>query len=486
MPGKTGGMWGSIAKPRTVAVATDRSSAADIDRTPTRPQHTSRHNWSGPVNQKCAIFSLAAAMALMPPALLEGQACPAGGAVAFIGVDVLTMTDSVLRRRQTVLVEGEHVTAIGRPRMPKEVCSIDASGMVLLPGLADMHAHMTEADLPLYLANGVTMVREMNGSARHIELRDRIARKEVLGPRLIVASPLLTAVPLRFRHTMIATDQDAYAAAHRAKDGGFEFLKIYDGLSVDSYEAFVEAGRRLGLRLDGHIPAPVGLARVLATGQSIQHIDKIVMAMAGHRPDTLAVGATVDRFFGRASVWVTPTVASLRALDLAGSAAYAERLRQPQMAYVDSATMGWWRSLAGSGNRSLSESPYVAAQRIALRALRGTPTRFLLGTDHGNPLMVAGFSVHEEMAALVRLGGFTPYEVLLQATSNAAEFMGDSLGGRIVAGAPANLVLVRANPLADLALLERPVGVMVRGRWLDRAELDRGLEAARRRVQVAH
>ncbi|MBX3174905.1 MAG: amidohydrolase family protein [Gemmatimonadaceae bacterium] len=416
----------------------------------------------------------------MWPALVVEQTCAPGVPVAFVGADVLTMIDSALLRRQTVLVRDGRITAMGSVQVPPDACRIDATGQVLMPGLSDMHAHMTRSSIPLFLANGVTLVREMNGSPAHIELRDQIATGQVVGPRLVVASPLLTGIPLRVRHRLIVSEQDAYEAAHEAKDAGYQFLKIYDDLSPEAYEALEAAGRTLGLPLDGHVPASVGLKRVIAAGQAIQHTDKVAFALAGHNPDSARLPEARALFAGK-GVWLTPTLASLRALDGAGTSEYAAAFERPEMAYVDSTTLAWWSTLRRGDRRPVRLSPYYHFQTALLKTLRDSDTRFLLGTDAPNPLMVLGFSVHDELETLVRDAGFTRWEALVAATRNPAMFLGDSTGGIIRVGARADLILLRGNPLKDLATLRAPVGVMAAGWWLDRVRLDEMLAEAKAR-----
>jgi imidazolonepropionase-like amidohydrolase len=405
------------------------------------------------------------------------QECAAGAPVAFVGVDVLTMVDSLPRRQQTVLIEDGRITGIGNPVLPPGVCRIEASGQTLMPGLADMHVHTDASEMPLFLANGVTLVRELNGSPTHVQLRTKLARGEILGPRMIVGSPLLTGKKLQFRHRLIANADDAFLAAHEAKAAGYELLKIYDDLSLASYNAFVEAGKSLGLPLDGHVPQAVGLARVLEAGQSIQHMDKIVFALAGHGSDSAAL-VDAQKLFAGNRTWVTPTLASLRAMDIAGTPEYAGRFSQPEMMYVDSGSIGWWRSLVNGGNRAYTPSRFYRLETALLPVLRNAGVRFLLGTDAANPLMIAGFSVHEELATLVRDGGFTPYQALLSATRNVGEFLGDSTVGVVRVGSRADLVLVAENPLLNTGTLRHPVGVMVGGRWITRVQLDTNVKAA--------
>ncbi|MEW5915508.1 MAG: amidohydrolase family protein [Gemmatimonadota bacterium] len=406
-------------------------------------------------------------------------ACPPGAPIAIEGASILTMDSAALLRDATILVQAGKVAAINPPSLPVNSCRIAARAKFIVPGLSDIHVHTNARELPIFLANGVTLVREMNGTPAHVALRERIARGEIAGPRLLVTSPLLVGTPLQYRHKLITSADEAYKAAHDAKDAGYDFLKIYDGLSLAAYDALVEAGRTLGLRLDGHIPVSVGLERVLNAGQAIQHMDKIAMALGGHGADSGKLDRARRLFTGKRA-WVTPTIASLRVLDAARTVEYANWLDRPEMAYVDSSSLGWWRSLSGSGP-ARARSEFYNFQVALLPILRAAGVRVLLGTDAANPMMVAGFAVHEELATLQRDGGFSAFDALLSATKNVGEFLDDSLRGRIVVGAPADLIIADANPLEDLATLRKPAGVLVNGRWYDRQQLDSLLASTRQR-----
>jgi imidazolonepropionase-like amidohydrolase len=349
-----------------------------------------------------------------------------------------------------------------------------------MPGLADLHVHTDSSELPLFLANGVTLVREMNGTPKMVALRGQIARGDVLGPRLLVTSPLLVGEPLRYRHQLVKTPDEARRVAREAKSVGYDYLKIYDALSRDVYDAFVEEGRALGIPLDGHVPQPVGLARVIEAGQAIQHADKIAFALTSPRNPDTATYAEARRLFTGRRIWFTPTIASLKAMDMMQTVEYSEWLKRPEMAYVDDEAMSWWRSLAGD-RPARPRTAFFRYEMGLMGVLRSAGARFTLGTDAANPLMVAGFSVHDELDALVADGGFTTYQALESATRNAGEFLGEPLVGRIVVGAPADMLLAEKNPLEGLGTLRRPVGVMVRGRWVPQAELQAMLERVRKR-----
>jgi imidazolonepropionase-like amidohydrolase len=404
--------------------------------------------------------------------------CARGQTVAFEGVNVLTMDGAAVLRERTVVVRDGRIASVGTSSSPDGACRVAGRGKYLLPGLSDMHAHMTEKDLPLFLANGVTLVREMNGSPAHLSMRAKLASGELTGPRLVVASPLLTGKKLQYRHRLITSEEDAFAAAHEASDAGYSFLKIYDDLSLEMYEAFVQAGKTLGLPLDGHVPQAVGLQRALDAGQSVQHMDKIAFAVGGHSTDPGNIDKVKAMFAGR-QTWVTPTLASLHALGSAGSNEYRARLASPEMIYVDKDLLGWWKSMA-NGSRDSGPTPFTRYLDAVTKAVHESGARILIGTDASNPLMIPGFSVHEEMDALVKYAGFTRLEVLTAATRGAAEFLGDSTGGRVRAGSRAELLLVDDNPLENLSTLGKPVGVMAGGQWLDRAALDAGLKKSER------
>jgi imidazolonepropionase-like amidohydrolase len=148
------------------------------------------------------------------------------------------------------------------------------------------------------------------------------------------------------------------------------------------------------------------------------------------------------------------------------------------MKYVDAELAGWWRSMAGNRARPNGMTESFRQLASLTKVVRAAGARMLVGTDASNPLMIPGFSVHEEMDMLVKHAGFTRLDVLMAATRNAAEFLGDSTAGRVEVGARGDLLLVDGNPLEDLETLRSPAGVLVNGHWLDRAALTSGLSRA--------
>lgn len=416
----------------------------------------------------------------------EAQEAPSiadDAGVVFRDVAVLTMDADTALPGQAVIVQGDRIAWIGPDEeleIPPGMRVVEGSGRTLLPGLADMHVHMDRGDVPLFLANGVTTVREMNGDDWHVALRDSIAAGEVTGPRMFVASTLLAGEPQPWRHVLVPDATAAYRVAHEMKDRGFDYLKIYDGLSRASYDAFVEASRTLNLPLVGHIPRDVGLDGVLAAGQlSIEHVEQIMYATVGHEPDMSRIPAIANKI-AASDAWVVPTLAAQWMLSTARTPAYNARLDRPETRFVDPDIVGWWASLKAPDGvaepspedpRRRRAAAFYGFQRDLARALFDAGIPLLVGTDTPNPLLVPGFSVHLELAALVD-AGIPPIDVLRAATRNAARFVGeDDEWGVVRPGTLANLLLVEGDPLENLDALTEPVGVMVAGQWLDRAAL---------------
>src|SRR6185436_16279743 len=153
---------------------------------------------------------------------------------------------------------------------------IDGKGRWLMPGLADMHVHTWSADdFPLFIANGVTTVRNMFGSELQLGWRQQVATGELLGPTMITAGPIIDGDPPVWPGSTVLTDPaEADKVVIEQKEAGYDFLKVYAGLKLDVYDALVAAAKAHGMRFMGHVPKAVGLDHVIASGQSsIEHLD---------------------------------------------------------------------------------------------------------------------------------------------------------------------------------------------------------------------
>jgi imidazolonepropionase-like amidohydrolase len=426
--------------------------------------------------------------ALFPLLLLDNsRAADAPRHRAFVDVSVVDVEQGRVIPGQAVIITDGRISWVGdagRASIPAGALRVPGQSRFLVPGLSDMHAHLDEDDLPLLLASGVTLVREMNGAPRHLAWRREIAGGTRVGPTMIVAGPLLAGTAQRYRHVVLSTPDQATALVTALADSGYDFIKAYDDLAQPVYQALMAAAAARRIPVSGHISRFVGLDGVLAQGQrSIEHVEQVLNAVGGHRADTAAVDSAM-RAIAASSTWVTPTLAVMEALTLTSSPPVWQRFDGPEMLYVDSDTRAWWNSLR-RGDRPAGASPravayYALFQRLA-RNLHQMNVSFLVGTDTPNPLMVPGFSVHLELAALEEAG--IPRPVILRAaTAGAARFLGTPEEfGTIRPGGRADLILVGGNPLENLNALARPEGVMARGEWLPRERLDQMMEQVRKK-----
>jgi imidazolonepropionase-like amidohydrolase len=402
---------------------------------------------------------------------------------------VVTMEDETVHEPFTVVVDGGRIAWTGpdgeaASHRPASARVIDATGRTVVPGLADMHVHMDLADADLYLAYGVTEIREMNGSPEHLKLRDRICSGEVVGPTMSVTGPLLAGVPQRYRHELVETPEAAARIVAAEAAAGFEAVKAYDGLREPVYAALVAAAAAAGLPVYGHIPEDVGLDGVLAAHQrSIEHADQLINAIGSHdKPADADTMAATARRIRDAGSWFTPTLAVEYGLSRAGATSYADDLKRPEMKFIDDGTRGWWASLAKGrtgGDPTPGEFPtdrareYFARKQELVRACDRAGVSMLAGTDTPNPLMIPGYSLVDEILTL-HAAGLSSFRSLAMATREAALFLRQPREfGVIAAGGRADLLIVRGNPLADPNALRALEGVMARGRWFPKGTLPR-------------
>lgn len=439
-----------------------------------------------------------AAGLLLGPLILAGAAH--AETIALVGVNVVPMDREVVLSDRTVLVEDGTIIKIG-PRgsvaLPDAARIIEADGKYLLPGVAEMHAHIPgrreregwlQDVLLLYVANGVTTARGMLGAPCHLELRKQVANHEMLGPRIFTSGPSLNG------NSVEGVDQ-ARAMVMEQAERGYDFLKLHPGLSRDEYEAIAGSARESGMPVAGHVPVEVGLSGALAAGQAtIEHLDGYMQAMLRGGPET----APDPGFFGvglvdqvdtsriprlaretrQAGVWNVPTLSLIQNFMLPEDPVVTAM--KPEMAYIPRDMLrGWIASKRGildaPGYDPGKASEFVAVRAALVKALHDQGAGLLLGSDAPQVFNVPGFSIHDELDALVS-AGLTPYQALRTGTVLPAEFFGAAdRFGALREGLAADFILVSGNPLLSVTALREPLGVMVRGRWLDRAEIDRRL-----------
>lgn len=413
---------------------------------------------------------------------------PARRSIAITNVTVHAMETRGTLRGQTVVIEDGRVSRMGRvgdvPTAGFDV--VDGTGRYLVPGLTDMHAHLfAPTDLNLYLANGVTLVRDLWGSPLRLAMRDLIARGDLVGPRIVAGSPMIDGdlhdgLPVVPTNEVVTDAATAAAVAERFVDRGYDQLKTYSILELEALRAVAEVGRRRGVIVTGHCPRSLTMEQAADAGQ--QCFEHLLEVGSGHLVDGapwpprslerqvvtsrhLDLGA-VERLgakLARDGVWNCPTV-------ITSERTLVGRF-DPDDPYTPPDMVEWWASDAWEGTES-AQAIVECLQRV-VRVLHREGAPLLIGADPTNTGVRTGFSVHEELEHF-RRAGLSPLDVLRCATVDAARFLGqDAEWGTIAEGMRADLLLTNADPLADLSTLRHPRAVLCNGDLFERDALDR-------------
>jgi hypothetical protein len=428
---------------------------------------------------------------------------PQSGIVAFVNVSVVPMDSERVLPAQSVVVHEGRIATVGPAKdtdVPQDALCIDGKGKYLMPGLADMHVHTWNADeLTLFVANGVTTIRNMFGAPMHLRWREHIAQGELFGPTIYTAGPILDGDPPVWPGSDVVTSaRRAKRIVRRQHRAGYDFLKVYTLLTQEAYDGIVAAANEHEMRFCGHVPEAVGLEYVLDSGiASIEHLDGYGRALrsdslTGEEPESRRLAwvrnwtnldpaklPAIVEMTRQAGTWNCPTIV-VYTNKLAGLADPEAAYARPEMRYLSPSTKNMWLNMMGEppSDDVLEQAPSgVAACKRVVKALHDGGARLLLGTDALNPFVIHGYSLHEELHNFVD-AGLTPYEALRAGTHDAAAFF-DALDefGVVTEGRRADLILVEANPLEDVANASKRVGVMLRGRWLPEEELKAMLEA---------
>jgi imidazolonepropionase-like amidohydrolase len=449
-------------------------------------------------------------------------------------VTVVDVTNGSLRAKQTVLVAGNRITAVGpahEVQAPADAELIDAAGGFLIPGLWDMHVHsvgnvawdmrvgsMTNAEwhFSLFLAYGVTGVRNMNDGTADATLKltnsvkRRLAEGDLRGPRLLANGPAVDGnPPLTSNPVVVHTVAEARAVVDELADHGADFVKVYENLSREAYFAIMDQARQRGIPVDGHVPFRVLPVEAADAGQrTFEHVLAMALGCSTEAEAEREAFARVLSDSSRSAVIEQTPLALFRhertlydTRDPATCAETIEAYRRngvaeapslvgyhhvvnakeilsdtTRMRLVPGAIRRNWEVRFESETGQTLQSilrPIVPLQSDNVRLLNDAGVLLLAATDVGIPMLVPGLSLHEELVLLVE-AGLTPLEALRTATLNPARVLGvaDSLGS-IEVGKVADLVLLDANPVANIRNTQRIRAVVTNGRLYRRADLDR-------------
>ena len=407
------------------------------------------------------------------------------------------MDSDAVQKNKTVVVQNGNVISISNTSdavHPKDALIIDGTGRYLMPGLAEMHAHVPPIDdiepmkevLLLFAVNGVTTIRGMLGHPRHLELRAKIRSGEIPGPHFYTSGP-------SFNGNTVQNEQQAAAKVKEQKTAGYDFLKLHPGLTLANFNAVAAAAKKEGIPFAGHVSYDVGIWQAIEAGYAtVDHMDGFVESLVpgiksipeqqtglfatfiGHQADTSAIPKLVTALKNN-NIWVVPTQA-LAERWLAPGTDPLQLAEAPEMVYMSKKTVDDWIVV----KQSLMKNPsykneqveqFLRVRRKLINECNKGGVGLLLGSDGPQVFNVPGFSVHHELQYLVD-AGLTPYEAIRTGTVNVGRFYKDPLKGTIQKGAPADLILLSANPLTEIKNTKAIEGVLIGSTWFSKAAID--------------
>jgi imidazolonepropionase-like amidohydrolase len=452
--------------------------------------------------------------------LILAALCPAmahaAETIAFVHASVVPMDTERVLADHTVVVTDGRIVAVGpdaTTAVPEGARVVDARGRHLLPALSDMHVHVEgeswnallspealaasrtvpyEDFLFPYVANGVTTVQVLSGTHELLSVRGEIAEGKLLAPRLILARMIdgpgkAWPPPLA---VWVANADEARAATIEARAQGYDKMKVYSFLDKPSYDAVIATAREQGMDVIGHVPDAISVEYAVDAGQRmIAHTEEVAKQARGDYSRR-----KIDYYAARIAdggVYMTPTLVTTRAI--LDELDHRDGLfSRPESAYSSHPMQaGIWSFIAGklyanipAPARERLHRDFEHFQRPLTRAFHDHGGQLMTGTDALMPRVVAGFALHRELRELVDVG-LTPYQALRTSTTIPFEYLREQAdAGTIEVGKRTDLLLVEGNPLADIAAASRIDGVLMRGRWIDKAQIGQRMRQIRERPRA--
>lgn len=424
--------------------------------------------------------------------------------IIITSVNVIPMDTERVIESQTVVIKGGKITEMGtKVKYSKDALVIDGKGKFLMPGLAEMHAHVPPISdiepmkevLSLFAASGITTIRGMLGHPRHLELREMINKNEIIGPRFYTTGPSFNGISVKNSETGIRMVREQ-------KEAGYDFLKLHPGLTKETFGAISTTANEVGIPFVGHVSFGVGVWRAIEAGySSIDHIDGFVEALVpgiermtdqqaglfgmfvGDKADESGIPKLMAALKEK-NIWVVPTQ-SLAERWFAPTYNEDEFANDPESKYMNPKTVEQW--IASKKNLRSNElyneasmEKFIQLRRKLILECQKNGVGLLLGCDAPQVFNVPGFSTHHELAYLVGCG-LTPYEALRTGTVNVAKYLKLTDSGIIRKGAIADLVLLQSNPLSDITNSQKIEGVFIRGNYLSKEEIAASLKKLEKR-----
>ena len=426
--------------------------------------------------------------------------------IVFRSVNVVPMNKEEVLRNQDVVVRDGKITAIGNAGKVKYgsgALVIEGEGKYLMPGLAEMHAHVPPVDdlepmeriVRLFALKGITTIRGMLGHPRHLQLRSMIEQGELLSPRFYTSGPSLNG-------NSVQSPEQGAEMVRQQKQAGYDFLKLHPGLTPETFGAIAQTANETGIPFAGHVSYEVGVWRAIDAGYaSIDHMDGFIESLVPNlnsipeqqaglfamfiadQADTSRIPKLVNALREH-NIWVVPTQA-LAERWMAPDKDPDELAQAPEMKYINPEALSNWvatkkKLMAQPQYDPAAIARYLQLRRKLIYESHKNGVGLLLGSDAPQVFNVPGFSTHQELQYLVD-AGLTPYEALRTGTVNVGRYLNRPDIGVIQTGAAADLILISGNPLQDVKATQNIEGVLVGKRWLPKEYIAQELKKLEKR-----
>jgi hypothetical protein len=434
--------------------------------------------------------------------------------IIFTNVNVVNLRDGTIAQDMTVVIKKGQISGVAKVGLVEQghgIQIVNANGKYMIPGLWDMHVHSAfvspawdeKVIYPLYIANGITGVRDMGGDPDALATRRRrIESGELLGPRMILGGPFLAGGKSDRQTIAVNTPENARQAVDTVKKQGLDFVKILSNVPRESYFAIADESSKQGIPFVGHVPYSVSAREASTAGQrSIEHLTGMLLACSSQEDDLRAQGlaALAKRDFAaygklgpqiistydpvkagtlflqlaKSSTWQVPTLVWTQANSRIDDPGLES---DPRLKYVPASVRAQWDPAKLRKDTSPEELVLLKAEAARyvelVKAMHEAGVPFMAGSDGPDPYVFPGFSLHDELEWLVK-SGFTPSQALKSATFNPALFLGKiETRGLVEPKQEADLVLLDANPLEDIRNTRKIFGVVANGKYYSRKDLD--------------
>jgi imidazolonepropionase-like amidohydrolase len=421
-------------------------------------------------------------------------------------VNIVDVKSGKILKNKTVAIDNKRISAIYSNKVISSDSTkrVDGSGKYLMPGLWDMHAHYkwSHVDLdPLLIANGITGIREMWGDMPGVvDIPSKNQIEIIPSPDIYTSGDLIDGNPPSFPGfsgcIVVTTPDEAVAAVDKQAEKKVDFVKVYSSLSEECFMAVSKEARKSNIPFAGHIPNKVSIYKAIDAGMaSSEHLYGFLNACSSEtnngippvdKSDEELISTFSEARFdslcyvlAKSNMWLCPTLTVIRSLGYLNDTAFTQDIR---MKYLPPYLISIWNQKLG-GFTADEMNTFVKGAKAKylfeldlIGKMNKKGVKLLAGTDFPNPYVFPGFSLHDELALMVR-GGMPALDALKSATLNAAVFMNNENDfGSVEVGKIASLVLLNKNPLENIENTSSIETVILRGRVMDKSALDKMLQ----------